>query len=74
MYYTLGAKNARRISNSLLLTIDGTEISAGFPALELLNLEKKRLFRLIDYIHTTVYVILLTEHYSYFSQALVIPL
>lgn len=49
MYYTLGGKNARRISNSLLLTIapeDGTEISAGFPGLELLSLEEKRLFRL----------------------------
>ena len=49
MYYTLGGKNARRTSNSLLLTIapeDGTEISAGFPALELLSLEEKKAFQI----------------------------
>lgn len=39
MYYTLRSKNARRISTSLVLTQiapeDGTEISAGFPVLEI---------------------------------------
>lgn len=46
-YNTLGGQNARRISNSLLpvkALEDGSEISAGFPALELQTLEKLRLF------------------------------